>query len=168
LPHRFNFFLFRFFKYAFALLLLGWVAHTYWFYSLPRKDLAIGPHTLRVAIADTVRSQTWGLMFRFSLSDGEGMLFVFPQPQKVYMWMKYTFIPLSVAFLRKDGVVTRLDDMAPMTRDQHCSNEPVGYVLEVPQGWYAAHGVNPGDEITGLPKSVPNSTGLPYTPSSRP
>lgn len=96
-------------------------------------------------------------MFHLSLRDGEGMLFVFPSTREVCMWMKYTFIPLSVAFLREDGAISGLDDMEPMTQSMHCAEEPVRYALEVPQGWFASNGVTLGGEITGLPQQARKS-----------
>ncbi|MGA7181422.1 MAG: DUF192 domain-containing protein [Thiobacillaceae bacterium] len=88
------------------------------------------------------------------MNDREGMLFVFPGPRKVCMWMKNTFIPLSVAFIRQDGIIAGLDDMEPMTRRTHCSPEPVKYALEVPRGWFGSHAVALGGEITGLPQQA--------------
>jgi uncharacterized protein len=90
-------------------------------------------------------------MLRPSLSDGEGMLFVFSKPTKVCMWMKYTFVPLSVAFIRGDGIITGTDNMEPMTRTKHCSTEPVEYALEVPKDWFVSHNVKLGSKIAALP-----------------
>lgn len=91
-------------------------------------------------------------MFRLSLNDGEGMLFVFRGPRKVCMWMRNTFVPLSVAFIRRDGVIVGIDDMEPMTRRMHCAPQPVTYALEVSRGWFGSHGVTLGSEMTGLPQ----------------
>lgn len=145
----------RLIKYSLAILILGWTAHSLWFYSLPRTQLKIGSHSLRVVVPDTPRSYAWGLMFRFAMQDGEGMLFVNHGPRKVCMWMKNTFIPLSVAFLREDGAIASIDDMEPMTRRRHCALEPVSYALEVPQGWFATNAVTEGSIVTGLPHQAP-------------
>jgi uncharacterized membrane protein (UPF0127 family) len=80
------------------------------------------------------------------------MLFVFRGPRKVCMWMRNTFVPLSVAFIRRDGVIVGIDDMEPMTRRMHCAPQPVTYALEVSRGWFGSHGVTLGSEMTGLPQ----------------
>jgi len=144
----------RLIKYFLVILILAWTAHSLWFYSLPSTQLKIGSHALGVVIADTPTSRAWGLMFRFTLKEGEGMLFVNIRPRKVCMWMKNTFIPLSVAYLRQDGVITSLEDMEPMTRRRHCALEPVRYALEVPEGWFATNSVTVGSVVTGLPDQV--------------
>lgn len=144
-------YLIRFAKFALAFLLFAWVLQSLWFYSLPRIDLKIGSHSLRAVLADSPRSQEWGLMFRPVLSRGEGMLFVYSSSEQVCMWMKNTFIPLSVAFIRDDGVIAGIVDMKPMTRDSHCAPVPVKYALEVPQGWFMANTVASGQVIGGLP-----------------
>jgi uncharacterized protein len=141
----------RLINYLLALVLLGWMAHSLWFYALPRTQLKIGLQPLQVAVADTPRRQAWGLMFRFALQDGDGMLFVNRSPRKMCMWMKNTFIPLSVAFLREDGSIASLDDMQPLTRRRHCALEPVSYALEVPQGWFAKNRIAAGSVVAGLP-----------------
>jgi len=151
LRHTFRLFLSRFIKYFLIILILGWAVQLLWFHSLPRTQLKIGSHKLRVVVADTPRSQAWGLMFRLGLNEGEGMLFVNQRPRKVCMWMMNTFIPLSVAFLREDGAIASLDDMEPMTRRRHCALEPASYELEVPQGWFATNAVSEGSAVTGLP-----------------
>ena len=111
---------------------------------------------MRAIVADQPRSLSWGLMFRQHLPAGEGMLFVYPASQRVCMWMGNTFIPLSVAFIREDGVIVGIDDMAPMTRDSHCAPMPVRYALEVPRGWFAARAVGVGGQVSGLPRSPRN------------
>lgn len=144
-------YLLRFIKLAFTFFLLSWIAHSLWFFSLPRTELEIGSHKLRVIVADSPMSLTWGLMFRFALNDDEGMLFVFPNAQRACLWMKNTFIPLSVAFIHRDGVIESMSDMHPLTLRSHCAPVPVSYALEVPQNWFGAHSVIPGWKIIGLP-----------------
>jgi len=138
-------------KYALALLIVGWASQTIWFHSLPRAQLNVESHPVRVTVATTPWSRYWGLMLRPSLGDGEGMLFVFSKPTKVCMWMKYTFVPLSVAFIRRDGIITDMDNMEPMTRAMHCSTDPVEYALEVPKGWFVSRGIKIGSKVAALP-----------------
>jgi uncharacterized membrane protein (UPF0127 family) len=146
----FRFSLLRFTASLLGMLLCGWAIHSLWFASLPRADLAVGPHQFRAVVAETPRSQEWGLMFRFSLGE-DAMLFAYPKPSTLCLWMKYTFIPLSVAFIRQDGVVVELSDMQPFSHESHCPSAPVSYALEVSQGWFQGHAIAPGAIISGLP-----------------
>ena len=69
------------------------------------------------------------------------MLFVFDAPGIRCFWMKNTLLPLSIAFVADDGTIVNIDDMKPQTLDSHCSKQPVRYVLEMNQGWFAKRGI---------------------------
>lgn len=86
-------------------------------------------------------------MHRQSMPEQEGMLFVFETPNVQCFWMKNTLLPLSAAFLADDGRIVNLVDMLPMTTDSHCSTEPVRYVLEMNQGWFAKRGIEAGAHL---------------------
>lgn len=113
--------------------------------------LGVNGHSIDAEVAATSEAQERGLMGRRSLDDGHGMLFVFPSPRQVCMWMRNTPIPLSVAFLSADSQIVNIADMRPNSDDQHCASEPVAYALEVPLGIFSARGIRPGDVIDGLP-----------------
>ena len=91
-------------------------------------------------------------MFRKSLPREEGMLFVFEDPGYYAMWMKNTLIPLSVAFVDREGVILNIADMQPQTLDSHLANGPALYAIEANLGWFASHQIHAGDKVTGLPK----------------
>jgi uncharacterized membrane protein (UPF0127 family) len=88
-----------------------------------------------------------GLMGRESLPRDHGMLFVFDPPRFTAMWMKNTTIPLSVAFLDKDGIIMNIRDMKPMTEDLHFSEGVAFFALEMNQGWFQERGIVPGHRI---------------------
>lgn len=113
--------------------------------------LGVNGHSIDAEVAATPETQERGLMGRTSLEDGYGMLFVFPSPRKVCMWMRSTPIPLSVAFLTANSQIVNIADMLPNSDEQHCAFEPVAYALEVPLGFFSARGIRPGDAIDGLP-----------------
>ncbi|MGC9236083.1 MAG: DUF192 domain-containing protein [Thiomonas sp.] len=121
---------------------------------LPQVTLKVGGHVLRAEVAATAEQQQTGLMNRRSLPANHGMVFVWSQPQAVCMWMKNTFIPLSVAFIAADGRIVNIADMQPETEDVHCAQTDVRYALETPLHWFSRHGVKPGAQVTGLPLSV--------------
>jgi uncharacterized membrane protein (UPF0127 family) len=119
--------------------------------TLPRTQLTIGMYRLDVQVARAQQELETGLMYRRQMPDYEGMLFVFAQPGVQCFWMKNTRIPLTAAFLADDGRIVNLEDMAPMTEDNHCSKEPVRYVLEVNQGWFAQRRLQAGAKLSGPP-----------------
>jgi uncharacterized membrane protein (UPF0127 family) len=113
--------------------------------------LNAGMHNIRAEVAATPAERQQGLMFRRDLAQHEGMLFVFQQAATQCFWMRNTPTPLSIAFLRDDGSVANILDMAPHSEAQHCSAEPVRYALEMNQGWFAKRGVKPGFKLKGAP-----------------
>ena len=123
--------------------------------NLPAIALQAGMHNIRAAVAQTPEQRQTGLMFRREMAQHEGMLFVFEQASAQCFWMKDTLLPLSIAFLADDGSVVNLADMKPQALDSHCSAQPVRYVLEMNQGWFAKRGIKPGSKITGKPFGNP-------------
>jgi uncharacterized membrane protein (UPF0127 family) len=118
---------------------------------LPAITLQAGMHNIRAQVASTPDQHQIGLMFRKEMPSHEGMLFVFDRATPQCFWMRNTLLPLSIAFVRDDGVITNLDDMQPMTEDSHCSSEPVRYVLEMNVGWFAKRGFKAGSRLSGAP-----------------
>jgi uncharacterized membrane protein (UPF0127 family) len=118
----------------------------------PVMTLNAGLHVIKAEVAANDAEREQGLMFREKMGPNEGMLFVFPAPASVCMWMKNTLLPLSVAFLDEHGKVVNIEDMKPQTLDSHCSGKLVRYALEMNQGWFKQKGIKPGNEIDGLPR----------------
>ena len=112
----------------------------------------VGTHPLKVEVAATDPEREKGLMFRRQMGRNEGMLFVFDEPAYHAMWMKNTLIPLSVAFLDREGVILNILDMEPQTLESHQAAGPAVYAIETNKGWYAEHQVKAGDRVAGLPK----------------
>jgi uncharacterized protein len=120
---------------------------------LPTLALNAGIHVIQAEVADTFPSRAQGLMFRKSLGANHGMLFVFPEAGPQCMWMKNTYVPLSVAFIDERGVILNIADMQPQTEDSHCAAGPARYALEMNRGWFAAKGVRPGARISGIERA---------------
>jgi uncharacterized protein len=118
---------------------------------LPRTELRAGMHRIDAQVASTPEQRSTGLMWRQAMPVHEGMLFVFEQAAAQCFWMKNTLIPLTAAFVADDGRIVNLADMAPQTTDSHCSAEPVRYVLEMNQGWFAQRGLKAGFRLRGGP-----------------
>jgi uncharacterized membrane protein (UPF0127 family) len=113
-------------------------------------------------LAETARSDEQrrrGLMGRKSLADGEGMLFVFESDRILSFWMKDTLIPLSIAFIARDGRILEIRDMEARSLQSVQSARSARYALEVPRGWFARMGIGAGDTIRGLPDLFNNQPG---------
>lgn len=109
-------------------------------------NIRCGSTKLSVEIAADVKSRDRGLMRRESIPKGRGMLFVYPSERIRRLWMKNTFMPLSAAFIDKDGKITQIFDMKKTNSTKiYRSKKKVKYALEVPLGWFAANGVVVGD-----------------------
>jgi len=119
--------------------------------SFPVISLTAGMHVIKAEVAATDADRQNGLMFREKMGANEGMLFVFPGPADVCMWMKNTLLPLSVAFIDENGKIINIEDMKPQTLDSHCARKLVRYALEMNQGWFKQKNIKPGNSIKGLP-----------------
>ncbi len=85
-----------------------------------------GVVTLDVEIADTPARQALGLMYRTSLPDRYGMLFIHSPPRESTMWMRNTYIPLDMVFIRADGTIHRIAEMTePHSEEVIASRGPV-------------------------------------------
>lgn len=115
--------------------------------------VTFGDTSLFVEVADTRTERQTGLMNRACLGDNSGMLFVYPQDVENTFWMKETLIPLSIAWVKADGTVLGVDDMAPQTEDLHAPPAPYRYAIEANQGWFTQHGIAAGDQAT-LPPNL--------------
>jgi uncharacterized protein len=115
-------------------------------------DLQVGNRMIRAELASTSAELARGLMYREQLAPDSGMLFLFPpRGTGTCMWMKDTRIPLSAAFIDRNGTVLKIADMQPFSETVHCADGEVRFVLELNQGTFAAAGVRPGARIGGLP-----------------
>jgi len=122
---------------------------------LPVVQLQAGMHLIRAEIADSMGTRMEGLMYRKSMPQGSGMVFVFDEAATHCMWMKNTLIPLSVAFIDGSGAVINIADMQPHSEQSHCAARPARFALEMNKGWFAERGIKPGARLRGLEKLTP-------------
>jgi len=107
-----------------------------------------GPVRVAVEIVATPETRARGLMYRTSLSDDRGMLFVFPDEAVHDFWMKNTYIPLDLVFIGQGGrVVGVRADATPLSTAPIGVGRPARYVLEVPGGYAARRGIAAGDQV---------------------
>jgi len=121
--------------------------------ALPRarvtlKDAYGGAHNVDVEVAATPSSRERGLMWRTSLADGQGMIFLFPRAYVQSFWMKNTLIPLDMLFISPDRTIVGIVENAePKTLSPRGVPFASSIVLEVPGGWCARMGIQAGSRI---------------------
>jgi uncharacterized membrane protein (UPF0127 family) len=120
--------------------------------ALDRNTVEIASRTgvlvFSVEIAATEPEREKGLMYRKSLPEGQGMLFDFQREQEVGFWMKNTYIPLDMIFIRGDGRIAGIaHDAQPLSEKVISSGVPVRAVLEVKGGTARRLGIEPGDRV---------------------
>jgi uncharacterized membrane protein (UPF0127 family) len=109
---------------------------------------ARGVHVINTEITETHEEKAMGLMFRTSLSDDAGMLFFYDTPQEITMWMRNTYIPLDMVFIRTDGVVHRIEAWTqPFSEKIISSGANVSACLELAGGAAERLGLKPGDRV---------------------
>jgi uncharacterized protein len=117
------------------------------------------PVPLVAHVARNRAARRQGLMGREDLQPGTGMVFLFPREHDGGFWMKDTLVPLSIAFFAHDGTVLAILDMDPCEADP-CPvyNPGLTYrgALEVPQGYLADVGVEPGWRVEVPPELWPD------------
>ncbi len=107
-----------------------------------------GPQRFDVEVMRNDAERARGLMFRRSMAPNHGMLFDFERVEPVAMWMKNTYLPLDMLFIRPDGTVARVAaDTEPLSTATILSGEPVLAVLELNAGTAARLGIRPGDHV---------------------
>lgn len=112
-----------------------------------RFAIAIGPHLVQMQVALLPAETQRGLMFRKTMGENEGMLFVFDQPQQMSFWMRNTEIPLDIGYIDATGVLREIYPMYPRDERPVASRGRMQFALEMNQGWFRHTGVKPGDRL---------------------
>ena len=102
-----------------------------------------------VEIADTAEKAERGLMYRKSMPQNQGMLFVFPYPSIIKMWMKNTYIPLDMIFFNAGGeVICLFENAVPLDEINIISCPyPASKVLELNAGEIKSRNIQLGDRL---------------------
>jgi uncharacterized membrane protein (UPF0127 family) len=108
-----------------------------------------GVHSFSVEVVGTDAERAKGLMYRRELPEGHGMLFDFKTEQPVAFWMKNTYVPLDMIFIRADGRILRIaENTEPLSERLVPSGGPILGVLEVVAGTAKKLGLAPGDKVS--------------------
>lgn len=117
--------------------------------SVPTKNVKINGIDFQVEVAQTDEARARGLMYRQALAPGHGMLFVFPQQERLApFWMKNTYFPLDVIWVNHAGtVVSIFENAQPQSERLMTSFRPARYVIELPAGTVRQHKIIVGDRV---------------------
>lgn len=101
-----------------------------------------------IEVALTPAAQEQGLMYRKSMPDSAGMLFVFNVSEPLAFWMRNTIIPLDIIYADPEKKIVKIISNAkPYSEDQLLSEKPAMYVVEMNAGFAARHNLQEGDFI---------------------
>ena len=120
---------------------------------LVQRHIQIGSTTVAVEVADTEGLREQGLSGRANLPEGQGMLFVFESDDTFGIWMKDMLFPIDIVWADVSGtVITVAKNVAPDTYPKvFYPSAPARYVVELPAGFAAAHGVAEGSVLKVRP-----------------
>lgn len=120
--------------------------------------LWLGSEEMITELALTTEQQMTGMMFRTSMGENEGMLFVFGGPHRASFWMANTKLPLSAAYIDPEGQILEIHALQPGdTNEVKASSDRIQYVLETPQGWFDRHNVRTGAVVRSERGTLPQT-----------
>ena len=124
---------------------------------LTSKEISIQGKIFNVELATNPEQWEKGLAYRDSLPYDHGMLFLFPDKQYRYFWMRGMRFPLDILWIDGDTIVDILNNVPvspetnPLRIPSYKSNVPVNRVLELNAGTAEHYGLRTGDLIHFAP-----------------
>lgn len=103
--------------------------------------------SFNVEKAVTQRQLAYGLMYKKKMPSDEGMIFIFQTLHKPSFWMKNTYIPLDIIFIKDNGIISQISHGKPHDSTEIKSKVDVRFVLEVNVGQAKARGLQVGDRL---------------------
>jgi len=122
---------------------------------MPTVTIGTG-NVVKLEVASTDAEIARGLMYRTSLPEDCGMVFLFRPTRAVSFWMYHTLISLDMCFV-KDGKIIAICQEVPPCRSQNAQDCPtypsggpiaVSEVIELKGGYARRHGIKEGDPVT--------------------
>lgn len=111
-------------------------------------ESSTGAHFFEVELALTPEARARGLMYRTELAPDKGMLFVFEDSVPRSFWMRNTYIPLDIIFIRLDGKILNIvREARPRTETPRQSIGSAIAVFEIAGGRARELGIKAGDYI---------------------
>lgn len=141
------------------LLLFAWLLSIAMVIGPAKADVPtvkISDNVIKLEVASTPEAIERGLMYRTSLAEDAGMVFLFVPPRPVKFWMYHTLIPLDMCFIYEGKIVKLFEDVPPChsTNPSECPTYPkedpgilVTEVVELKGGYAKRHGIKEGDTV---------------------
>ena len=105
-------------------------------------------YLLSIWVAHSIKEKARGLMYIRNMPEQSGMLFVYTESDQRSMWMKNTYIPLDIIFIKNSETISSIArDTEPLSLKNIRSIEPVNYVLEINAGMTKKMGIVPNDKV---------------------
>jgi len=105
--------------------------------------------TIEIEIVDDDAERAQGLMYRDTMAENQGMLFLMETEEPQSFWMKNTIISLDILYADADRrIVSIHKNCKPYSLDQITSAKPAQYVVEVNAGYTSKYGIKAGDVIS--------------------
>ena len=103
---------------------------------------------INIEIAETPEEKNQGLMYRRSMADTLGMLFIYSQPQPQSFWMKNCYFSQDIIFVDENlRIVTIQKNTVPFSEKSLPSSKDAQYIVEVVGGFSDRNGIKEGDFI---------------------
>lgn len=104
-----------------------------------------------VEIAESSEERSRGLMYRKSLDENSGMLFIFDQEKEYSFWMKNTLIPLDIIWIDKDMEIVYIEKNVQPCQEDPCPkykpSQSAKCVLELNAGQVDKNNIKTGDKL---------------------
>lgn len=117
----------------------------------PRSEVSVetarGVFPFQVEVADEPAERSQGLMYRRQMDPAHGMLFDLSVNRQASFWMKNTYVPLDIVFIREDGTVDSIAQAEPLSTAVIPSKGPVRFALELLAGTAPRIGLAEGDRV---------------------
>lgn len=112
-----------------------------------RFPVRVGDRFIQMQVALLPTEMEHGLMFRQSMGEDEGMIFVYERPQLMSFWMRNTTLPLDIGFFDRTGELKEVYPLYPHDERPVASRGRMQYALEMNQGWFARSGLMTGARL---------------------
>jgi len=111
-----------------------------------KQDFIAG---IDIELAQNESQRQLGLMYRDTLAENQGMLFIFDNEEVRAFWMKNTILSLDMIFVNtRNEIVTIHKYTTPYSEETYESTKPAKYVIEVNAGYTDKQKISVGDRIS--------------------
>lgn len=115
--------------------------------NLRTVDVTLGDRVFTLEVADNEAARRKGLMYRRSMPEEHGMLFVFEYSDVLKFWMKNTYIPLDIIFIDRYGTIVAIRQMKPLDETGASSGKRARFAIELNAGMAQKSSIKEGDKV---------------------